>query len=66
MVSGGRWSISSHGGESGSMIQVLKWWHREGEQMLKVTGVRSASQAILASEEEGYLEQCQQSKCTVM
>jgi hypothetical protein len=65
VVSGGKWSISSDG-ESDGMIQVLKWWHREGEQTLKVTGVRSASQAILASEEEGYLDQCQQSKCGVM
>lgn len=49
------------------MIQVLKWWHREGEQNIKITGVRSASQAILAGEDEaGYLDQCQQSKCRIM
>lgn len=67
VVSGGKWSISNDEGENGGVIQVLKWWHREGEQTLKVTGVRSASQAILAGEDEaGYLDQCQQSKCSVM
>jgi hypothetical protein len=67
MVSGGKWSISNDDGEGGGVIQILKWWHREGEQTLKVTGVRSASQAILAGEEEaGYLDQCQQTKCSVM
>jgi hypothetical protein len=67
VVSGGKWSISDEDGGNGYMIQVLKWWHREGEQSIKVTGVRSASQAILAGEDEaGYLDQCQESKCSVM
>jgi hypothetical protein len=67
VVSGGKWSISDEDGGNGCTIQVLRWWHREGEQNIKVTGVRSASQAILAGEDEaGYLDQCQQSKCSVM
>lgn len=67
VVSGGKWSISNDDGEYGGMIQVLKWWHREEEQSIKVTGVRSASKAILAGEDEaGYLDQCQQSNCSVM
>jgi hypothetical protein len=67
VVSGGKWSHSDEDGGNGYMIQVLKWWHREGEQSIKVTGVRSASQAILAGEDEaGYLDQCQESKCSVM
>lgn len=65
-VSGGKWSISEAGDDHG-LIQVLKWWHLEGEQQLKVTGVqRRQNMALGKEEEEGYLDQCQQSRCSVM
>jgi Glycoside hydrolase family 5 C-terminal domain len=65
-VSGGKWAISADD-EHGNLIQKLKWWHPEGEHHIKVTGVRSRQNGITGKEdEEGYLEQCQQSSCSVM
>ena len=65
-VSGGKWSISA--AEDGhGLIQVLKWWHLEGEQQIKITGVqRRQNMALGKEEEEGYLDQCQQSRCSIM
>ncbi|KAK4176476.1 glycoside hydrolase superfamily [Triangularia setosa] len=37
-VSSGKWEISSDEEES-IMLQRLRWWHGEGEQVLKITGV---------------------------
>jgi len=49
------------------MIQKLRWWHAEGNHTLKVTGVqRRQNMALGKEEEEGYLDQCQQSKCSLM
>ena len=65
-VSSGKWAISTDE-ENGGMIQKLKWWHAEGEQDIRVVRVqRRQNMMIRNEEEEGYLEQCQQSKCTVM
>lgn len=65
-VSGGKWKISTDDADGG-MIQRLRWWHVEGEQKLKVTGVqRRQNMSLGKEEEEGYLDQCQQSKCSVM
>ena len=65
-VSGGKWTIGVDDGEAG-LIQKLKWWHGIGEQRLTVKGVkRRAGTAVGKEEEEGYLEQCQQNRCTVM
>lgn len=71
-VSGGKWSIG-HYDEDGGLTQKLKWWHNEGDQWLKVVGVRNSIQGTGPSggeEEMGYLYQCQQaiygSKCSVM
>lgn len=67
-VSGGKWTISvevSGGGEG--LIQMLRWWHGVGEQKLKVKGVqRRQGMAVGREEEEGYLDQCQQSRCVAM
>jgi hypothetical protein len=62
-VSSGKWTISTDETDDG-VIQVLRWWHVEGEHTLKVTGV-GRSQNI-KDDEEGYLDQCQQTKCSVM
>jgi hypothetical protein len=71
-VSGGKWSIGNYD-EDGGLAQKLKWWHNEGGQWLRVTGVRNSLQGAGPSggeEELGYLSQCQQAiygpKCSVM
>ncbi|KAJ9272519.1 CAZyme family GH5 [Paecilomyces variotii] len=65
-VSGGKWSIDSQEIET-VVVQRLRWWHGEGEQDIKIQGVkRKAGEAISNADEEGYLEQCQKSTCTVM
>lgn len=65
-VTAGKWTITTDD-EDGGMIQKLRWWHAEGEHQIKVTGVqRRQNMALGKEEEEGYLDQCQQSKCSVM
>jgi hypothetical protein len=65
-VSSGKWTISMDE-EDGGMIQKLRWWHVEGEQSIRVTGVQRRQNTKLGKEEEeGYLDQCQQNKCCVM
>lgn len=65
-VSSGKWTISTDDADGG-MIQRLKWWHVEGDHTLKVTGVqRRQNMSLGKEEEEGYLDQCQKSKCSVM
>jgi hypothetical protein len=60
------WTISTDDADGG-MIQRLRWWHVEGEHHIKITGVQRRQNMMLGKEEEeGYLDQCQQSKCTVM
>jgi len=65
-TSSGKWSISTDEANGGT-VQILRWWHAEGEQSMKVTGVRRAQQ-ISRQDEEGYLDQCQQTttKCVLM
>jgi hypothetical protein len=66
VVSGGKWTINTDDADGG-MIQRLRWWHAEGEQTIKVTGVqRRQNMSLGKEEEEGYLDQCQQSRCSVM
>lgn len=66
VVSSGKWTISIDD-EDGGMIQKLRWWHVEGEHSIKVTGMqRRQNMKLGKEEEEGYLDQCQQSKCSVM
>lgn len=66
-VTSGKWTIST-GDADGGLVQRLKWWHLEGEQTIKVTGVRRTQATMLGEDEdESYLEQCQESsKCSVM
>jgi hypothetical protein len=62
-VSGGKWSIDFKDDQ-----QTLQWWHMEGDQTITVKGlVRKQGAAVGGTgEEEGYLEQCQRTACTVM
>ena len=65
-VSGGKWSISVDDADGG-FIQRFRWWHGKGEQALTVKGVkRRQGIALGKEEEEGYLDQCQQTRCAIM
>lgn len=67
-VSSGKWTISTDDADGG-MIQRLRWWHAEGEHSITVRGVqRRQNMSLGKEEEEGYLDQCQQTttKCSVM
>jgi len=65
-ISSGKWTISTDDAE-GNLIQRLKWWHVEGQHQIKITGVQRQHNAALGNEDEdGYLDQCQQSKCNMM
>lgn len=65
-VTGGRWTIKSEEGD-GALVQMLRWWHAEGEQTLTVKGVvRKPGTALSMDEDEGYLQQCQRQACAVM
>ncbi|KAI5466853.1 glycoside hydrolase superfamily [Mariannaea sp. PMI_226] len=71
-VSSGKWEISTDEDE-GTTLQKLKWWHFEGEQNIKITGVIRKHNALEGTAEDaGYLEQCQQGygfnfgNCTLM
>jgi hypothetical protein len=64
-ISSGKWALSTDDTD-GALIQKLKWWHLGGEQTIKITGVRRSQAMMLGDDEENYLEQCQQSNCSVM
>lgn len=70
-VSGGKWKISVEeaGGRDGAevAVQMLKWWHAEGEQKITIKGVKR-TQGVLSdgSTDDGYVEQCQQNTCSLM
>lgn len=65
-VSGGKWTISFDGVDDAS-IPKLRWWHGEGSQKLTVKGmVRGPGMSSVNEDENGYYEQCQSNKCTVM
>jgi hypothetical protein len=68
-VSGGKWTVSIDEAECGlGLIQRLRWWHAAGDQKITVKGVkRRIGMAIgKEEEEEGYLEQCRQTSCSIM
>jgi len=66
VVSGGKWTISVDDADGG-MTQRLRWWHGVGTQTMTVKGVkRRQGLALGKDDEEGYLEQCQQTRCTLM
>ncbi|KAI1768452.1 glycoside hydrolase family 5 protein [Hypoxylon sp. FL1150] len=71
-VSSGKWEISTDD-EERTWVPKLRWWHDEGKQSLKVTGlIRPHNSLAGTTEEAGYLEQCQNSygvdlkSCNVM
>jgi hypothetical protein len=67
-VSSGKWEISGDE-EEAVLIQRLRWWHGEGEQTLRVSGVVKKHNAGEGAEDAGYYEQCNQgtwSNCSLM
>jgi hypothetical protein len=65
-VSGGKWEISTEE-SSGTLQQLLRWRHAEGDQYIIVKGVvRKQGTALGSEEDEGYLQQCQRQACSVM
>ncbi|KAK2858435.1 endo-1,4-beta-glucanase [Arthroderma sp. PD_2] len=65
-VSGGKWEITSQEFRLGT-VQFLKWWHAEGDQIIKIHGVKREL-AVIANptDNEGYIEQCKQHSCILM
>jgi hypothetical protein len=68
-VSSGKWEISSDEEET-VLIQRLRWWHGEGEQSLRVSGVvRTHNVGERADDAGGLYDQCNQgtwSNCSIM
>lgn len=65
-VSGGKWTISVEE-DNGTVQQILRWWHAEGDQNMTVKGVvRKQGAGLSTEEDEGYLQQCQRNACVVM
>jgi hypothetical protein len=65
-VSGGKWTIKVEE-TNGTVQQILRWWHAEGDQRITVKGVvRKQGTALGTEEDEGYLKQCQKQACMVM
>jgi hypothetical protein len=67
-VSSGKWEISGDE-EEAVLIQRLRWWHGEGEQTLRVSGVVKKHNLGEGAEDAGYYEQCNQgtwSNCSLM
>lgn len=65
-VSSGKWTISVDDADGG-IIQRLRWQHGAGKQNMTVKGVqRMQGMASGREEEEGYYEQCKQSRCSLM
>lgn len=65
-VSSGKWTVSVDDMDGG-MIQRLRWVHGAGKQNMTIKGVQRRQGMALGKEEEeeGYLEQCRQSNCTI-
>lgn len=66
-VSGGKWAIEHEQVESAE-FQRLRWWHAEGEQDIKIQGVKRkpGTYAAGSAEDISYLEQCQRGNCSIM
>ena len=66
-ISSGEWLID-HVELRDVRVQRLRWWHPEGDQSIKILGVKRKGGALAApsAEDVSYLEQCQTSGCIVM
>ena len=66
-ASGGRWEIGYQEIQT-VKFQLLRWWHGEGEQNVKIEGLKRQDGLFLRPSEEdiSYLEQCQRGQCVLM
>jgi hypothetical protein len=68
-VSSGKWELRSDEDEI-VLLQRLRWWHAEGEQTIKITGLARRHNVVDgAGDEAGYYDQCNQgtwSNCSLM
>ncbi|KAJ5894921.1 hypothetical protein N7495_006612 [Penicillium taxi] len=65
-VSGGKWEIEFYDIQT-IRVQRLRWWHAEGEQQIKIEGVkRKAGDYSNLTGDLSYLELCQRGQCTIM
>ncbi|KAJ5115017.1 hypothetical protein NUU61_000776 [Penicillium alfredii] len=66
-VSGGKWEINSQDIQT-VKLQCLRWWHAEGEQEIKIEGIKRKPGEFSnpSSEDVTYLEQCQRGQCAIM
>lgn len=67
-VSGGKWAIDSEEINS-AKLQRLRWWHGEGNQDIKIQGLKRKPGEFAnpaGAEDVSYLEQCQRGGCSVM
>jgi hypothetical protein len=54
-VSSGKWEISSDE-EEGPLVQRLRWWHGDGTQRIRVTGLVRRYNSSEEEEEGGYYD----------
>ncbi|KAJ6178822.1 hypothetical protein N7519_009283 [Penicillium mononematosum] len=66
-VSGGKWDIDVQD-IHGAKLQRLRWWHAEGEQDIKIEGLKRKPGEFgnPGGQDIGYLEQCQKGECAMM
>lgn len=65
-VSGGKWEIDTYEIQT-VKLQRLRWWHADGEQDIKIEGVkRKPGNTSDQAGEGSYLEQCQAGNCLIM
>lgn len=66
-VSSGEWSID-HSHINSVKVQRLRWWHPEGEQDIKIQGLKRKPGELtdVSGEDVSYLEQCQSGGCQMM
>ena len=66
-VSSGKYEIEFEEINS-AKVQRLRWWHFEGEQDIRIEGIKRNLGVLYngTAEDVGYIEQCQQGGCVVM
>lgn len=65
-VSGGKWELNYQEIQN-IKLQRLRWWHAEGEQDIKIEGVkRQPGEFAPSADDVSYLEQCQSGQCSMM
>jgi len=66
-VSGGKWELDYQVFKS-IKVQRLRWWHAEGEQDIKIQGLKRQPGEFTnpSRDDTTYLGQCQQGQCMIM